>query len=79
MSCNVSECPLCGASAPLVNCDEVDIGVGFITGNHSWECPHHGEFAGWTMREFPGYTDADIKAARAKVDVEIEAIRRRAR
>lgn len=31
-------CPRCKSEAHLHSCDEVDVGVGVITGNHVWSC-----------------------------------------
>jgi len=39
------KCPLCGEESKLDSCDEVDIGVGVITGNELWDCPDHGRWA----------------------------------
>lgn len=38
-------CPCCMTISYLIDCIEVDIGVGVQTGNHEWECPNCGRFA----------------------------------
>lgn len=43
--CYAEKCPKCQASSPCVDHDEVDIGIGFQTGNHEFYCPEHGAFA----------------------------------
>jgi len=39
-----TKCPKCRAESAHTDCDEVDVGIGVITGNHCYECPTHGEF-----------------------------------
>ena len=38
-------CPKCDAESPCTDWNEVDIGVGVQTFNHSYTCPVHGIFA----------------------------------
>jgi len=39
------KCPLCAQESKLDSCDEVDIGIGVMTGNELWDCPDHGRWA----------------------------------
>jgi hypothetical protein len=42
-----STCPRCAVKAPCpcIDFDEVDVGIGCITGNHQYLCEVHGVFA----------------------------------
>jgi hypothetical protein len=39
------ECPACKTMSPCVDYDAVHNGVGYVYGNHIWDCPTHGDFA----------------------------------
>lgn len=41
---DTTPCPKCSSPSPLVDCCEVDIGVGIQTWDHEYECPTHGRF-----------------------------------
>jgi hypothetical protein len=38
----IVDCPVCGMHGAMAICDEADVGVGIITGNHAAECKNCG-------------------------------------
>lgn len=51
-------CPRCGQPSALGSCDEVDVGIGVMRGNESWECPEHGLWMVLSRPDFNGHAFA---------------------
>lgn len=59
-----TECPECGHLSEPYDWNEVDIGVGTQTFDHTWECPKHGE---WCLRPegTPIFRDESVGSKRS--------------
>lgn len=42
---HATTCPVCEEVSLETDAVEVDVGVGVMRGNQTWECPTHGEFS----------------------------------